>query len=190
MAGLIGVGRNTLGQASVGFQQTAGLESSRMAMADQLAAARAAQRSSMVSTGAGLGASVGANKLAAAGGIGAKAAAPVAAPVATAIPVAETIAVPISGPSALGTIEAGAMTSLGQTGTVSALPAAAETLAVAGETAGALAPEIATAATEGVTAAAGSSGATGVLGAVGTVATPLLIGAGAALLLDSLFDIF
>jgi hypothetical protein len=44
--------------------------------------------------------------------------------------------------------------------------------------------------TTAATGATATTGATGVLGAVGTVATPLLIGAGAALLLDSLFDIF
>jgi len=190
MAGLIGVGRNTLGQASVGFQQGAGLEASRNAAADQLRAARAAQRSSMVSTGAGLGASVGANKLAAAGGIGGKVAAPAAVGYTPAIATGETIAVPLTQTGMVPALESSAMAATGQTGLVSALPAAGETLAVAGETAGAVLPEIATAATEGVTAAAGSGGATGVLGAIGTVATPLLIGAGAALLLDSLFDIF
>ena len=50
MAGLIGVGRNTLGQASVGFQQSAALEANRNAAQQQLNAARAAQRSSMVSS--------------------------------------------------------------------------------------------------------------------------------------------
>ena len=64
MVGLIGVGRNTLGQANVGFQQSANLEDSRNNMGDQLRQARAAQRASMVSTGAGLGASFGVNKFA------------------------------------------------------------------------------------------------------------------------------
>ena len=63
MAGLIGAGRNTLNQATGGFQTVAGLESARNSMNAQLAAARNAQRSSMVTTGAGLGASIGINNL-------------------------------------------------------------------------------------------------------------------------------
>jgi len=73
MAGLIGVGRNTLGQASVGFQQSAGLEANRNAAQQQLDAARAAQRSSMVTTGAGLGGSIGVNNYMAAKAAAAKA---------------------------------------------------------------------------------------------------------------------
>jgi hypothetical protein len=39
-------------------------------------------------------------------------------------------------------------------------------------------------------AAAGGTAATGAMATIGAIATPLLIGAGAALLLDSMFDIF
>jgi hypothetical protein len=62
------------------------------------------------------------------------------------------------------------MTTLGAAGTTAAGTTAATTAAAGG-------------------AAAGGA-ATGTMAAIGAIATPLLIGAGAALLLDSMFDIF
>lgn len=179
MAGLIGAGRNTLNQATGGFQTVAGLESARNSMNAQLTAARNAQRSSMVTTGAGLGASIGINNLvgagaAAAGGAGAGAAgAAGAAGGGWAIPAAAGV-MPLGGTAAAGTAAAGTAAA----GTAAAGTAAAGTAAAGTAAAG--------------TAAAGATGAAsmGTMAAIGAVATPLLIGAGAALLLDQLFDIF
>jgi hypothetical protein len=44
--------------------------------------------------------------------------------------------------------------------------------------------------TAGTGVVAGTGASTGALAGIGAIATPLLIGAGAALLLDSVFDIF
>ena len=157
MAGLIGIGRNTLGQANVGFQQSANLEDNRNAMGDQLRQARAAQRASMVTTGAGLGGSIGVNNAMAA-----------------------------SAAAKAGTTAAG-------TGAISTAPAvlataAPEVLATAGAEvlAGTVVPTVVPAAVPAVAAPVAAAPMAGVM----AIATPLLIGAGAALLLDSMFDIF
>lgn len=198
MAGLIGIGRNTLGQAAVGFQQTAGLEANRNAAAQQLEAARSAQRSSMVSTGAGLGASVGVNNLMAAAPTTLTAVAPAAAPAAVAPTAAVAGGVPMSTLGATS-INGVPMIAANYGLETIALPAA-EAITAGGSAAGAAGAGTAagTAATTGTataagttaTAASGAGASAGALGAIGAVATPLLIGAGAALLLDSLFDIF
>lgn len=170
MAGLIGAGRSTLGQATTGFRTTAALEQQRNATGDALKSARAAQRSSMVSTGAGLGASYGIQGLAAA-----------------------SQPLTIAGGTVTGAAGAGA----GAAGAAGATAAGAgtgatmiggTTVATAG-TGTALTAGMAPVAAEvaGTTLATGSTGA---MATIGAVATPLLIGAGAALLLDSLFDIF
>ena len=207
MAGLVGIGRNTLSQASGGFQTVAGLEAQRNATNKQLAAARNAQRSSMAATGAGIGASIGVNKLmankaaeTAAQKLGSKIgiegvrelAAQEALSSATITPVTQIA--PVSS-------ELAGMPALNLPG-IAAAPAAEGVAAgtAAGATAGTAAGATAgTAATTGTVvgtataapaAAAPVAASTGPLAAIGTVATPLLIGAGAALLLDSLFDIF
>jgi hypothetical protein len=202
MAGLIGVGRNTLGQASVGFQQSAGLEANRNAAQQQLNAARAAQRSNMVATGAGLGGSVGVNNYMAAKAAAAKAGTTVptaVAPIAVsgqpamlaapATEIAGAISAPASGiaggPVALSGAGMGAPVAI-----EAAVPAAGELVASLG---GITAPTSGIAGAAGTTAAttAGTGAAsTGALAGIGAIATPLLIGAGAALLLDSMFDIF
>ena len=157
MAGLIGIGRNTLGQANVGFQQSANLEDNRNAMGDQLRQARAAQRASMVTTGAGLGGSIGVNN----------------AMAASAAAKAGTTA---AGTGAIGTAPAVLAT------------AAPEVLATAGAEvlAGTVVPTVVPAAVPAVAAPVAAAPMAGVM----AIATPLLIGAGAALLLDSMFDIF
>jgi hypothetical protein len=182
MAGLIGVGRNTLGQANVGFQQSANLEDSRNAMGDQLRQARAAQRASMVTTGAGLGGSIGVNNLMAANA---------AANTATiAAPIGATTIVPTVIPAALPS--GGLVATGGAVGTSTGLGAGAAT--TAGMTTAGAAAGTAAGTTAATTAAAGGAAAggaaTGTMAAIGAIATPLLIGAGAALLLDSMFDIF
>jgi hypothetical protein len=181
MAGLIGVGRNTLGQASVGFQQSAGLEANRNAAQQQLNAARAAQRSSMVSTGAGLGGSIGVNNLMAANAA-AKAGTTVAAGT-----TAASAAPAVLTPAIQAAVPATALTSTGGfVGTSTALGAGAGT--TAGMTTLGAAGAAAAPAAAAPVAVGGAS--TGALAGIGAIATPLLIGAGAALLLDSLFDIF
>jgi len=195
MAGLIGVGRNTLGQASVGFQQSAGLEANRNAAQQQLNAARAAQRSSMVSTGAGLGGSVGVNNYMAAKAAAAKAgtgaATTAAAPVAV---VGEDGALAAEAGTQLGAITApasgitgagAASTAAGAASTVVPTVALEAAVPAAGELVGTLGAIQAPA--SGIAASGASTGA---LAGIGAIATPLLIGAGAALLLDSMFDIF
>jgi hypothetical protein len=184
MAGLIGVGRNTLGQASVGFQQGAGLEANRNAAQQQLDAARSAQRSSMVATGAGLGGSIGVNNL--------MAAQAAAKTVPTAALAGQTAA---ATGTAAGTaaLPSGALVSTGgAVGTSTALGAGAGT--TAGMTtlgaAGATAAPAAVATTAAAPVAAAPVASTGAMATIGAIATPLLIGAGAALLLDSMFDIF
>lgn len=111
MAGLIGVGRDTMNQAVGGFGAAAQLETQRNAFNSQMSAARSAQRAQMAGTGGGIGAAIGVAKL------------------------------------------TGAST------------------AAAG-------------------AGAGAGASTGLMASIGTVAVPLAIGVGAALILDSLFDIF
>jgi hypothetical protein len=185
MAGLIGVGRNTLGQASVGFQQSAGLEANRNAAQQQLNAARAAQRSSMVATGAGLGGSIGVNNL--------MAAQAAAKGVPTAALAGQTAAATgsVTGSAGTGALfgvsGSGAPMSLAalEAGTAAAGTAAAGT--AAGTTAGTVAGTVAAAP---VAAAPVAGASTGAMATIGAIATPLLIGAGAALLLDSMFDIF
>ena len=163
MAGLIGVGRSTLGQASVGFQQSAGLEANRNAAQQQLNAARAAQRSGTVVSGAGLGASVGVNNYMA-------------------------NAATQKGIESFGQ-------RIGIDG-ISKLAAQETAKAVAPEVVATAAPEIAAtvapeiAATVAPELAVTAAPSTGALAGIGAIATPLLIGAGAALLLDSVFDIF
>ena len=171
MAGLIGVGRNTLGQASVGFQNSAGLEANRNAAQQQLNAARAAQRSGTVVSGAGLGASVGVNNYMAN-----------AATQKGIESFGQRIGIDgISKLAAQETAKAVApevVASVAPEVVATAAPEIAAT--VAPEIAATVAPELA------VTAAP----STGALAGIGAIATPLLIGAGAALLLDSMFDIF
>jgi hypothetical protein len=215
MAGLIGVGRNTLGQASVGFQQSAGLEANRNAAQQQLDAARAAQRSSMVTTGAGLGGSIGVNNYMAAKAAAAKAgtgatsaAAPPVAVLSAPADVATSVGTQLgSVPIPVSEITGTGINSLASTtpelllaeATSTAVPTVAleGAVPVAGELAGTLgtltAPTSGIAAgttAAGTTAAAGGTAATGAMATIGAIATPLLIGAGAALLLDSMFDIF
>lgn len=214
MAGLIGVGRNTLGQASVGFQQSAGLEANRNAAQQQLDAARAAQRSSMVTTGAGLGGSIGVNNYMAAKAAAARAGTGAAT---TAAPPVAVLSAPADVATSVGTqlgsvpIPVSEITGTGINSLASAAPeallaeatsTAVPTVALeaaapaAGELAGTLGA-ITTpasgitgaAATTGGTAAVGGA-STGAMATIGAIATPLLIGAGAALLLDSMFDIF
>lgn len=198
MAGLIGIGRNTLGQANVGFQQSANLEDSRNAMGMQLRQARAAQRASMVTTGAGLGGSIGVNNLMAGGNF-----VPASASQALAVPAAVTGAAPVAVAgegamvagelaSQLGAISApasgiaGASTAAGTAAITGAAPVAVSGLGAAAPVAGELVGTLGT-----MTAPASGIGAsTGALAGIGAIATPLLIGAGAALLLDSMFDIF
>lgn len=176
MAGLIGVGRNTLDQATGGFRGAATLETQRNNAADQLKAARDAQRMSSVSTGAGLGASAGVQAIAKAGGIGGK-----LAPMA-----GQTITVGGAGAGAgLGTAATTATTAAG-----TAAGTAASTLPASVAAVGDLTATIAPAVIEVPGIAGATSGIGGMGAAIGAVATPLLIGAGAALLLDSLFDIF
>lgn len=192
MAGLIGIGRNTLGQANVGFQQSAALEDNRNAMGDQLRQARAAQRASMVTTGAGLGGSIGVNNAMAAGAAAkgvptAALAGKTAAATGSVTGSATTGAmfgVPVSGaPMSLAALEAGtaAASTAAGTGAGFTVSATGAPMALAGLEAGtaAVAPA--------VVAPAASTGA---MATIGAIATPLLIGAGAALLLDSMFDIF
>jgi len=164
MAGLIGIGRNTLGQANVGFQQSANLEDNRNAMGDQLRQARAAQRSSMVTTGAGLGGSIGVNNAMAASAAAKAGAAAGTGAVGTAPAVLATAA-----PEVLATAAPEVLTTAG-----------AEVLA------GTVVPTVVPAAVPAVAAPAAAAPMAGVM----AIATPLLIGAGAALLLDSMFDIF
>jgi hypothetical protein len=217
MAGLIGVGRNTLGQASVGFQQSAGLEANRNAAQQQLNAARAAQRSSMVATGAGLGGSIGVNNYMAAKAAAAKAgtgAATTAAPPVAVLSAPADLATSVgtqlgSVPVPVSEITGTGINSLASTApelllaeaTSTAVPTVALEAAVpaAGELAGTLGAITAptsgiaagtTAATTAGTSAVAGGASTGALAGIGAIATPLLIGAGAALLLDSLFDIF
>ena len=195
MAGLINIGRQTLGQATQGFGAASQLEQSRNAMGRQIEAARNAQRMSMATTGAGLGASIGVNNLMAAqpvagatnigtgavfntapqlGGQAISQGAQMIAPEALAAFEASTIAAPAGGVTV-----AGGGSTLGLSG------------AAAGEAAlAATAPEIAAAAAPEIAAATTTAGSTGTMAAIGAVATPLLIGAAGALLLDSLFDIF
>lgn len=182
MAGLIGIGRNTLGQANVGFQQSAALEDNRNAMGDQLRQARAAQRASMVTTGAGLGGSIGVNNAMAASAA-AKAGTTVAG-TAAAAPAVLTPAIQAAVPAT------GLIPTAGYVGTSTGLGAGAATTAgmtTAGAAAGTTAAT--TAATTGTAVGAGAA-STGAMAGVMAIATPLLIGAGAALLLDSMFDIF
>lgn len=182
MAGLINVGRQTLGQATQGFGAASQLEQSRNAMGRQLDAARNAQRVSMTTTGAGLGASIGVNNLMAnqaaakAAEEAAKQAAlktAVSAPAATSAPAASwTIPVgggpmPIAGADAVAANVVGDVM-LEQGAEMLAEEAAKQALAEGTKQAGAQ-----------------TLGAT-----IGAIATPLLIGAAGALLLDSLFDIF
>lgn len=214
MAGLIGIGRNTLGQANVGFQQSAALEDNRNAMGMQLRQARAAQRASMVTTGAGLGGSIGVNNLMAAKAAAAKAGLPVAttaaAPV-TVVAAPANVATSVGGQLGAVPIPVSEITGVGVNSLASAAPevlladavsTAVPTVAleaaapVAGELAGTLGAITApasgitgAAATTGGTAAVGGA-STGLMAGIGAIATPLLIGAGAALLLDSVFDIF
>jgi len=165
MAGLIGIGRNTLGQANVGFQQSANLEDNRNAMGDQLRQARAAQRASMVTTGAGLGGSIGVNN----------------AMAASAAAKAGTTA---AGTGAISTAPAVLATAAPEV----LATAAPEVLATAGAEvlAGTVVPTVVPAAVPAVAAPVAAAPMAGVM----AIATPLLIGAGAALLLDSMFDIF
>ena len=181
MAGLIGVGRNTLGQANVGFQQSANLQDSRNAMGDQLRQARAAQRASMVTTGAGLGGSIGVNNAMAAGAA--------AKGVPTAALAGKTAAATGSVTGSAGTGALFGVPASGAPMSLAALEAgtAAGTAAGTGAAAGTAAEVLATTAPEIV---AGTIAPTAPAAGVMAIATPLLIGAGAALLLDSLFDIF
>jgi len=197
MAGLINVGRQTLGQATQGFGAASQLEQSRNAMGRQLDAARNAQRMSMATTGAGLGASIGVNNL-----MAAQKAALAGQPIAGASNIgtgAVFNAAPTLGGQAItqgaGTIAPEALAAF-EASTIAAptggvtVAGGGSTLGLSGAAAGeaalaATAPEIAAATTATTTA-----GSTGTMAAIGAVATPLLIGAGAALLLDSLFDIF
>lgn len=193
MAGLIGVGRNTLGQASVGFQQSAGLEANRNAAQQQLDAARSAQRSSMVATGAGLGGSIGVNNYMANAAtqkgiesfgqrigidgiskLAAQETATTVAPEVVATVAPEVVAT--AAPEVLTTAAIDAATAAGTT--------AAGTTAAGATAAGT------TAATTAGTGAVVGGASTGAMATIGAIATPLLIGAGAALLLDSVFDIF
>lgn len=217
MAGLIGVGRNTLGQASVGFQQGAGLEANRNAAQQQLNAARAAQRSTMVSTGAGLGGSIGVNNYMAAKAAAAKAgtgAATTAAAPVTVVAAPANVATSVGGQLGAVPIPVSEITGVGVNSLASAAPevlladavsTAVPTVALeaavpaAGELAGTLGVITAptsgiaagtTAATTAGTSAVAGGASTGALAGIGAIATPLLIGAGAALLLDSMFDIF
>ena len=171
MVGLIGVGRNTLGQANVGFQQSANLEDSRNNMGDQLRQARAAQRASMVTTGAGLGGSIGVNNAMANAAtqksieqfgqrVGIDGIRKLAAQETAKAVAPEVVAA--AAPEVLTTVAPEVLT----TAAIDAAHAAAPEIV-----AGAVAP---------------AAPAAGVM----AIATPLLIGAGAALLLDSLFDIF
>jgi len=228
MAGLIGVGRNTLSQASSGFQTVAGLETARNNMARQLNAARDSQRVSSVTTGAGLGASIGVTNLMKqraaeeAGRQAVGAAAQTAAPqsalaalegtkatpqllleAARADGAAKLAAMPIPGltstaaPVSAGLAQAGTaagslatpIATAGSLGTV-ATPAGALTLAAPTGAAAATGTAATGAAATGAAAGAGGAASTGALATIGAVATPLLIGAGAALLLDTMFDIF
>lgn len=204
MAGLIGVGRNTLGQASVGFQKSADLEVNRNAAQQKLNAARAAQRSGTVVSGAGLGASVGVNNYMANAatqkgiesfgqrigidGISKLAAQEAATAAGTGSVTGSAgtgalFGVPSSGaPMSLAALEAGtaAGTAAG-TGAGFTVSATGAPMALAGLEAGT---------TAGTGVVAGTGASTGALAGIGAIATPLLIGAGAALLLDSMFDIF
>lgn len=217
MAGLIGVGRNTLGQASVGFQQSAGLEANRNAAQQQLDAARAAQRSSMVTTGAGLGGSIGVNNYMAAKAAAAKAgtgatsaAAPPVAVLSAPADLATSVGtqlgpvpIPVSEISGVGINSLASTTPelLLAEATSTAVPTVALEAAApaAGELVGTLGTLTAptsgiaagtTAATTTGTGVVAGGASTGALAGIGAIATPLLIGAGAALLLDSMFDIF
>jgi hypothetical protein len=200
MAGLINVGRQTLGQATQGFGAASQLEQSRNAMGRQLDAARNAQRMSMATTGAGLGASIGVNNL-----MGRMADAELASRVGSMSLPAPTLSAPVNvvsaGSAPLNSTALGA--NVGSLGTVAtptgpmalAAPASSVAPIAAVETGAAVLPEAIaaqTAAVEAGTVGAGAAGgaSTGTMAAIGAVATPLLIGAGAALLLDSLFDIF
>ena len=179
MAGLINIGRQTLGQATQGFGAASQLEQSRNAMGRQIDAARNAQRMSMATTGAGLGSSIGVNNLMANNamvdafnaGLSAQLPAP-------SLGTAATTTAPT-----INAVSAGA----------AAAPASAAAPIAAVETGAAILPEAIaaqTAAVEAGAATAGAASSTGTMAAIGAVATPLLIGAAGALLLDSLFDIF
>ena len=205
MAGLINIGRQTLGQATQGFGAASQLEQSRNAMGRQIDAARNAQRMSMATTGAGLGSSIGVNKLMANNamvdafnaGLSAQLPAPYLGTAATTT--APTINAVSAGAAPLNS--AALTANVGGLGTV-ATPTGAMTLAAptsaaapiaAVETGAAILPEAIaaqTAAVEAGAATAGAASSTGTMAALGAVATPLLIGAAGALLLDSLFDIF
>lgn len=190
MAGLIGIGRQNLYDASGGFRAAAGLEQQRNAFNEQMEAARKAQTMSMATTGAGIGGSVGINnylaakdalaaqQLAAQGAVSTAAAAPATAAQIGAGTEAATIMANAYNPAfQAAAIEAAGATAAGTTaGTTAGVTAV-------GTTAGAAAPAA-------VAAPAAAAPAAGPLAAVGTIATPLLIGAGAALLLDQVFDIF
>lgn len=194
MAGLIGVGRNTLSQATGGFSAVGGMQQQRNAMNDQLDAARKAQRVSMATTGAGLGASVGVNNLMRQGAakVASTVSPNIAGTTATALPSAGTAALGEAG-TAVGTAAgtgatatAGAAGAAGAGGAATAAPISAAIAADTAATTGAVTTALEGASVAGTTA----GGSTGLLAGVGAIATPLLIGAGAALLLDSLFDIF
>jgi hypothetical protein len=161
MAGLIGAGRSTLSQATGGFSNVAAFEAARNQSADNMKAARNAQRMSAVSTGAGIGASIGLK--------GVMAAKTAASAVPTVSAIAPTLAAAAAPTTAATTIGAAALptatAALGTGTTVAAAPVAAA-------------------------AASTGAAATGAMAAIGAIATPLLIGVGAALLLDSIFDIF
>ena len=161
MAGLIGVGRNTQAQAMSGLSTVAGLEAARERQAEQIRAARRAQTMSMVGQGAGMGASLGLTKLMSAGGAAAGAA----------------------GASMGGAAAAGAAGTAAATG--ASLGGAAATGAAATGAAATGAAATGAAAT-GTAAAAGG----GMMATLGAIAPPLLLGVGAALLLDQVFDIF
>lgn len=188
MAGLIGAGRNTLSQATGGFSDVAAFENARNITADQMKAARKAQRISAVSQGAGIGASIGLTKAAAM-------AKPITIPSATipgvnlGVPVAGTpiTAAPAAAaaPAASSVLPAGSQLAA-QAATLEAAP-----LAIAAETAPLVASApVATTTTATTIGGATIPGSAGLGATIGAIATPLLIGAGAALLLDSLFDIF
>lgn len=205
MAGLIGIGRQTLGQATGGFGAASQLEQSRNAMGRQIDAARNAQRMSMVTTGGGLGASIGVNNLLkqqaaqkAAEQAALKAgtqAVTSAAPNAPALAALETVptvtpdlllqAARADGAAILGKAAGTGTAATGTTaaGTASALLPSGGVLPT-----GVVASSGTTTLTAGATPVV--AGSKPILGTLGAVATPLLIGAAGALLLDSLFDIF